>query len=155
MADHGSVTQFHASESRPNSSRKNWKILLAGLAVGALVSAFAFLFMMIAMIAFLIWETRPPSQIAFEASTWRSSPGQEVRWRMHKDLIKSGVLEGITETEAVELLGPDCQCGYFSDWDLVYNMGIEQNSLFAIDSVWLVLDFGTDGRYIAYDVVTD
>jgi hypothetical protein len=34
-------------------------------------------------------------------------------------------------------------------------MGPEQESLFQIDSVWLALRLGEDGRVIAYRVLTD
>jgi hypothetical protein len=106
------------------------------------------------LLAWMMWEARPPSQLEFDAERWRNAPGEELRWRMHEDLLDKGLLKGKTELQTKELLGPDCECGYFADWDLVYNMGPE-HGLFAIDSVWLVIVFGPDGTFLRARVVTD
>lgn len=74
---------------------------------------------------------------------------------MHRDLIKKHKLVGMTESEVLALLGADCRCSYFQEYELVYWMGPEQESLFQIDSVWLAIDVGLDGRVSKYSVVTD
>lgn len=52
------------------------------------------------------------------------------------------------------MLGPDCECGYFADWDLVYWLGPERSWL-SLDSEWLVIRFGEDGHYLQHALVTD
>ncbi|OAI42178.1 hypothetical protein AYO38_03270 [bacterium SCGC AG-212-C10] len=109
---------------------------------------------MAVLIGSIWWDSRPPSQIDFDAQVWRDSPGQEIRWRMHKDLLRSGVLEGATEDDVVALLGEDGQHSYYGAGWLEYNMGLEQG-LFRIDTVSLVLQFGPDGRLVRKEVWTN
>jgi hypothetical protein len=82
----------------------------------------------LAALAWVMWETRPPSQMQFDSARWKD-PGEndELRWRMHKDLINEYGLVGVTEDEVIALLGYDCGCSYFREYDLVYWMGPEQN----------------------------
>jgi hypothetical protein len=106
-------------------------------------------------LASVFWITRPPSQIEFDAQVWRESPGQEVRWRMHRDLLRSGQLEGKTVYEVLDLLGPPAPYRETDGHKLEYNMGIEQEALFAVDGVWLLLYFDAEGVFQRHEVATD
>jgi hypothetical protein len=53
-----------------------------------------------------------------------------------------------------ELLGEGDKTNYWNDWDAVYWLGPERG-LFGIDSEWLVLRIGPDGRVMEYRVMTD
>jgi hypothetical protein len=135
--------------AKPNSPM--WRIVIVG--AGLFVATF---FLVPALVfSFILWLNRPPSQIEFDAQVWRDSPGQEVRWRMHADLVNSGQLEGKTLDEVVSLLGPAQEFGLGDDRSLEYRMGLEQESMFRIDSVWLLLYFDDDGVFQRHEVATD
>jgi hypothetical protein len=147
-ADTGATEPLLNEQKRLN----RWNVIL----VGASLVMGAFIVPPLLALGYLLWTTpSPPSQIEFDAATWRESPGKEVRWRMHEDLLKSGQLEGKTMPEVVTLLGPPSGYVYFSERTLDYNMGIEQESVFAIDNVWLVLHFDRNGILQRHEVATD
>ncbi len=52
------------------------------------------------------------------------------------------------------MLGEPPSTGYFSDWDLVYRLGMERGFI-SIDSEWLVTRLGPDGRVVQARIVTD
>ncbi len=93
---------------------------------------------------------------AFDAITWRSVQRSDdaTRLQMVESLIRSGKLNGLTHEQVVRLLGPDCDCDYFDDWDLVYWLGPERG-LIRIDSEWLVIRFGQDSRVSNYELRRD
>jgi hypothetical protein len=69
-------------------------------------------------------------------------------------LIAYDTLLGKTRAEVVELLGEPPPTGYFSNWDLVYWLGPERGFI-RIDSEWLVLRLGADGRVADNRIVRD
>ena len=74
---------------------------------------------------------------------------------MVDSLVRSGKLNGLTRPQVLTLLGPDCDCDYFEDdWNLVYWLGPERG-LMSIDSEWLVIRFGRDGRVAEYRLARD
>ncbi len=110
---------------------------------------------------------------AFDSAKWRAADGDEwrgahvdkgrgrsdvsVRQEMIKDLVEN-VLPGKTKEEIAVLLGPSVQTGYFSskaDRDFIYTTGPERTSIFAIDSEWLLIWVGEDGRFARYELLTD
>lgn len=96
---------------------------------------------------------------AFEAAVWRKAPGNDwspwpVRLTMVDDLLDSGALHGKTRQEIESLLGPRDDTDYFRSWDLVYRLGPERG-LFRIDSEWLVINLGPDGRASEITLVSD
>ena len=95
----------------------------------------------------------------FDAEGWRRGGGEQtltpVRLQMIEWLTRSGQLDGLTRREVLALLGPADDTPYFRDWDLVYRLGPERDLLFRIDSEWLVIRFGRDGRVSDYRVVSD
>ena len=64
---------------------------------------------------------------------------------MADDLIGSGKLQGLTRAEIFSLLSEPPKTDYFKEYDLVYDLGPERSSI-SIDSEWLVVKFGQDGR---------
>jgi hypothetical protein len=64
---------------------------------------------------------------------------------MTDDLVNSKKLNGLTRQEVLTLLGEPPKTEYFKEYELVYYLGPERGFM-RIDSEWLVLKFGTDGR---------
>jgi hypothetical protein len=92
-----------------------------------------------------------------DAETWRNVERVDVppvRLHMVEWLIRSGRLDGLTRAQIAALLGPASDSGYFRDWDFVYWLGPERG-LFSIDSEWLVIRIGPDGRVADYRIVSD
>jgi hypothetical protein len=82
----------------------------------------------------------------FDPSLWGNpvTPAS-VRLRMADDLVDSKKLIGLTRQEVVTRLGEPPKTEYFKEFDLVYYLGPERGFI-SIDSEWLVLKFGPDGR---------
>lgn len=86
----------------------------------------------------------------FESSVWKVSPSkfswESTRLRMVDDLLARGVLTGKTKAEVAELLGAADDTPYFHAANrFVFHLGQERHP-FGIDSEWLLIDFGEDGR---------
>ena len=94
----------------------------------------------------------------FNSEGWRQSRGEDtltpVRLQMIEWLIRSRQLDGLTRSEVVALLGPADDTSYFREWDMVYWLG-PNRGLFRIDSDWLVIRYGPNGRVSDYRVVSD
>jgi hypothetical protein len=83
----------------------------------------------------------------FDAAAWRAHANaafdDRTRLRMVEDLRESGRLEGLTRAEVVGLLGEPSERGR-RDTELVWRVGPDRG--FGIDSTWLSVEFGSDGR---------
>ncbi len=92
----------------------------------------------------------------FDGELWRDpkSIKEGVRLAMADGLIARGELRGLTRSAVVELLGEPPPPEYFRDWDMVYRLGMER-SYVSIDSEWLVIQLGPDGRVIDYRLERD
>ena len=73
---------------------------------------------------------------------------------MADDLVNRKMLNGLTRSEVVALLGEPPKTEYFKEYDLVYLLG-QERSILPIDNEWLVLKFGPDGRVKVAIIVTD
>jgi outer membrane protein assembly factor BamE (lipoprotein component of BamABCDE complex) len=73
---------------------------------------------------------------------------------MADGLLLTNRLLGMTREQVVALLGPPPATNYFSEWDLVYQLGL-QRSFIAIDSEWLVIRLGSNGRVQEARIVVD
>lgn len=93
---------------------------------------------------------------AFDPVAWQDQAQVQegVRLSMADRLVARSTLLGKARTEVIALLGEPTPTNYFSDWDMVYWLG-EERSIFPIDSEWLVLRFGTEGRVVENRIVTD
>ena len=133
-----------APPDEASGSRRSWGCWLALLAtIALLVVGYGF--------ATDYLPIRP-----FDAAQWRQvqTADNHVRLRMVDWLVRSGELDGLTREEVVELLGPPDGGPYFRDWDFVWWLGPERGFT-SIDSEWLVLRIGSDGRVAEYRVLRD
>jgi hypothetical protein len=92
--------------------------------------------------------------LPFSSARWKAPPEGRVRVHMVDAFLLTHRLRGMRRETVVALLGQDPPTGYFRDWDQVYWLG-QERGLFAIDSEWLVLRYGPDGRVAAWRVVRD
>jgi hypothetical protein len=92
----------------------------------------------------------------FNATRWRAVNGRFVRDRteMIDSLLDSKQLNGLSRAQVLTMLGSSTDTDRYSGWDLVYWLGPERD-IFSIDSEWLVIDFGPDGRVSKYDILRD
>jgi hypothetical protein len=120
--------------------RRTLLAALAGLAVVAVV---------------VIWRLWFPGR-EFDPVAWQDEAQirQEVRLGMADRLVAQGTLWEKVRAEVVEMLGEPPPTGYFSEWDLVYWLGPERGFI-RIDSEWLVIRLGPDGRVTEYRIVRD
>ena len=91
-----------------------------------------------------------------EASEYTTSAWTP-RQRMVRDLMRSGVLDRLSESEVVELLGPPHEPGWpigAEDSDIHYWLGADPDFL-AMDDRWLFIDFDDEGRVEKYWLYTD
>ena len=99
----------------------------------------------LALLAAAGWYLLRPGR-HFDTSVWKNSTtSSSIRLRMADDLINERKLNGLTRKEVVTLLGEPTKTGYFKEYDLVYHLGPERGFI-SIDSEWLVLKLGADGR---------
>jgi hypothetical protein len=99
----------------------------------------------------------------FDRAAWnhpRSSDSVEgditPRQKMLADVVNR-VLPGKTRQEIEEKLGASLDSPYFgsSGRDLIYVTGPERDSMFAIDSEWLLIWLDESGRFERYEIATD
>lgn len=98
--------------------------------------------------------TRP-----FDPAGWQANAGRDTEWptrlRMVDDLLGRHELRGLGRDSVLRLLGPgDADKGPWMDADLVYWLGPERG-IIPMDSEWLILSFGPDGRVAEARLVRD
>ena len=91
------------------------------------------------------WRNRLP----FDTATWKTSLAAKdddpIRLRMVDDLLSHHPLRGMSRDEVASMLGTPPKTDYFRDYDFVYWLGPERGFI-SIDSEWLGIKFGRDGR---------
>jgi len=90
----------------------------------------------------------------FNSAKWKAQAERNLRVQMIESLQWSYTLKGMRRAEILSLLGPPDDTSYFREWDYVYWLGDERD-LLSIDSEWLVLRFGKNGRVSEWAVVRD
>ncbi len=99
------------------------------------------------------------SPTPFDSDIWRGSPSDHthhsIRLRMVDDLLARHSPVGRTRANVVALLGEPDGTTYFSDFDMVYHLGLERGGAFSIDSEWLVLRLDDAGVVQEALLVTD
>jgi hypothetical protein len=139
--------------------------LLRGPGVRPLAFAAGALLLPIAVFAVLLWPTVTErlNRTSFDPVTWKSWDSRDrspdaARIRMVDDLLERHPLHGLGRDAILGLLGPDDKAGigrgYFSDYDLVYWLGPNRGFI-GMDSEWLVIRFGPDGRVAEHRLVQD
>jgi hypothetical protein len=99
----------------------------------------------VALLAGGSWFVLRPGR-HFDPSLWSNSrTPASVRLRMADDLVDNKKLIGLTRQEVVVRLGEPPKTEYFKEFDLVYYLGPERGFI-SIDSEWLVLKLGPEGR---------
>src|SRR5262245_29193315 len=78
------------------------------------------------------------------------------RQKMLADVI-TNILPGRTRPELEDILGPSLDTFYFASTgrDLIYVLGPQRDSFFAIDSEWLLIWLDKDGRFKRYAIAND
>lgn len=98
-------------------------------------------------------------QTPFVSNIWKNTPAvfshDSVRLRMIDDFLESHSIVGMSRVEVILLIGEPDQTEYFKSYEMVYMLGQETGSYFAIDSQWFVLDLNDSERVVSYDIVTD
>ncbi|MBX3358851.1 MAG: hypothetical protein KF745_10510 [Phycisphaeraceae bacterium] len=126
-------------------------VILRGLAAVAVLGAAVWLFTLTPM-----WRHR---SIRFESGAWKAASGafddDSIRQRMVDDLLRSKRLVGLSRSEVESLIGPPAVTEYFGGYDMVYLLGQERSSYFAIDSEWLAITLDGAGLVIDARLVTD
>jgi hypothetical protein len=91
----------------------------------------------------------------FDPSLWGNShTPASVRLRMADDLVDNKKLIGLMRQEVVARLGEPPKTEYFKEFDLVYYLGPERGFM-SIDSEWLVMKLGPDGRVVRATIARD
>jgi hypothetical protein len=105
-----------------------------------------------------LWIENYQHQREFEPVAWRRNERGDLMWptrlAMVDDLLARHPMRGLSRDSVEQLLGPRDSTDYFREWDLVYWLGPERG-LVRIDSEWLVLNLGSDGRVSNYQIVRD
>jgi hypothetical protein len=139
------------------SSGCKFKILLPIIAVVA-----SFIVVMVGRIT----ESALPTGshlLAFDPVVWQSNEAAQSdsgniskRQMMLKSAVKE-ILPGKSRAEIEALLGKSLDTAYFQETkrDLIYFMGPQRNSLFPIDSEWLLIWLDNQGNFKKYAVVSD
>jgi len=78
------------------------------------------------------------------------------RQKMLKSTIETNVLNK-TREQVISVLGPPTETSHFksSGRDLAYYLGPERDSLFGIDSEWLLIWFDKEGKVSKYQIAVD
>lgn len=101
--------------------------------------------------------------LKFDSARWQEvtsshSRGGDIsaRQKMLGDVV-SNVLPGRSRQQLEQMLGPSLDTTYFGNTgrDLIYLLGRERGSMFAIDSEWLLIWMDASGRFKEYQIRTD
>lgn len=95
---------------------------------------------------------------SFDREAWLLSGSMErgpyPRLELADELIATERLLGLDRVQVIELLGEPGEHGYFQDYDLVYWLGPER-SYISVDSEWLAVKLGADGKVTECQLVRD
>ena len=101
--------------------------------------------------------------LSFESARWTAEGSDHstrgdisVRQKMLGDVVRN-VLPGRDRRGLEDLLGPSLETPYFADTDrdMIYRLGMERDSMFGVDSEWLLIWLDDAGRFERYEVRTD
>jgi hypothetical protein len=124
------------------------------------LGAFSGRAILVAAVTLAACRTQPGSlPKSFDSQKWKEGEAaphttSAPRLQMADDLVASRALRGLRRDAVVALLGPPTRTDKWRNWDLVYWLGAER-SYISIDSEWLVLRAGPDGRVNEAKIVRD
>lgn len=79
---------------------------------------------------------------SFDSQHWMFSKPEmsweSVRLKMVDDLVENHLKVGLQKSQIISLIGSPDETKYFNNYDMVYYLGRERNSI-GIDSEWLVI----------------
>lgn len=119
---------------------------------------------LVIFISRIIPDTLPSGSYAshFDRPTWLNeeattpvTEGITSRQKMLADAVSR--LPGLNRRELESVLGPSLQTEYFqsSGRDLIYYLGPQRDSLFPIDSEWLLIWIDESGKFERFAIVSD
>jgi len=116
-----------------------------------------FVFLLFGPVADELWHRQK-----FDSQAWKQPNKEEdifwpARICMVDDLIHSKKLDGLTQPEVIELLGEPAEKGFSAgayECDIHYHLGPERGFI-RMDSEWLFIKFGQDGKVSRYWLYTD
>ena len=124
---------------------------------------------LVAFAAFMVLAKVLPSQLPsgsydrqFDREAWLDPESANYisgditpRQKMLAEVVKK--LPGLRRSEIENMLGPTLDTAYFQSTarDLIYITGPERDSLFGIDSEWLLIWLDENGIYKRHAIVTD
>ncbi len=132
--------------------KSKFKKIIIGILLFLLVLGLAYV-LFIYLAFFYPYRT---SWVSFDSNVWKNAEtefDQNIRYRMHRNLLKKYPLIGMSENDLTNLLGHETLTDKFQNWDIVYWMDTESGA-FAIDNVWLLIDI-EDSKVLKYKVTTD
>lgn len=103
------------------------------------------------------------NQLKFDPTLWSDSSSDgfvandvTARQKMLLDVVRH-VLPGHTQVEIEQMLGPGAPNGFLSSfgYDLIYRTGPQRDSLFPIDSEWLLIWLDGEGKFARYEIASD
>ena len=99
----------------------------------------------------------------FESAGWKTAGSDQstrgditIRQKMLGDVVKN-VLPGRDRLGLEDLLGPSLDTPYFAGTgrDMIYRLGMERDSMFGVDSEWLLIWLDDAGRFERFEIRTD
>lgn len=137
------AAELGCSAAEESHMEKRWRLAALLVAIAS------------AVIVIIAWRAWFPGR-SFDRAAWQADATAEsgVRQAMADRLLAHRTLVSKTRAEVVDLLGEPSSSEYFREWDLVYRLGMERGFI-GIDSEWLVLRLGTDGRVAKARLVID
>jgi hypothetical protein len=99
-------------------------------------------------------EELPYEQIPFDSADWKRSSAER-RGFMIDDLLDRHDLRKMNRAAVIELLGGPPDSYMRGGGDLVWCLGTERNSLFAVDNDWLVVNLNDDDSVKSVGIMSD
>lgn len=98
-------------------------------------------------------------QMPFKSNVWKNNPAvfslDSIRLRMVDDFLDTHSIVGMSSEEVISLLGEPDNTEYFKSYEMVYILGQETDSYFAMDSQWLVMHVDDSGVVEFFVIITD
>jgi hypothetical protein len=157
LAIWGAIGRFLSRrQKRPVSGGSRWAGQIAIAGFGA--------FVLFLLLANILPSALPTGSYAneFDQSTWLHLKSADY---VHNDITPRqkmlaavvAKLPGSTRAQLEQSLGPSLETGYFMSTgrDLIYVLGPERDTLFGIDSEWLLIWLDENGVFARYEIARD
>ena len=71
-----------------------------------------------------------------------------------EQIVKDGSVKTMTLNDLTQLFGKPNADGYFKDWDSAFVLGFDKRA-YSVDSSWLVVNYGADGKVTEARIAQD